>query len=589
MSRPSATSAEPQSPRHRPGSGTHGHSRRRTLCAAALVVVMGLVAGLPSLWTRDLWHDEEIRLTEGARESLHSSDGFLPRVNGKLDLTAPQLPYRATALLWQAGAGVVSARLLSVLCIVGMVLVCFAATARSRGAVGGVMAPAVALTTMALFWHVRKGGPGPLWAFLLTCAMLAGYHALERKEGRRGTFWVLCYGCAALAVLAVGLSAALLPALVLGGYCLVARKQPGKSAVAHLPGLGVFVGVVALWWAVVFRTVPEHQASLRPLVQDFAGLWASVRDGGLLKAVLATPAGLLPWVVLLPAVVPQAIRKHREPGESLGLFAVIWLGVLVVPAVLGGREGAPDYVIAAVPPLAILCAGALVSDGAGEAPSKDAMRWPMRIALAIVGVFAGLVLLAGLLHLADVSYLLLGKSHVCPVTDQPYSPYSLVASLPFVAVALASIAVALRTSVGRPGRRAWLLILAIFLLGIPADLFLTPFINAFRSARPFAEKVVQHIGPEDGLYLYRKDYDGQYNLYTGRARIPVLQDERQLLERLAGPGALVIADEKYLKRIDAPFDVTGLQVVGGRVGSRYMLLLRGGSEDEAPPDSSKSD
>ena len=547
------------------------------LSAIALVLLMGLVAGLPSLWTRDLWHDDEIRLTEGARELLQSRGGLLPCVNGEIDFTAPPLPYWATSLLWEAGAGVASARVLSVLSVVGILLVCFAATVRSGSIARGVMAAAIALTTVALFWHVRKGGAGPFWASLLTCALLAGYQALACKARRGAAWWVACYASAALAVLAVGVSAALLAAFVLAVYCLAARKQPVKSVVPHLLGIAVFAGVIALWVAAVYHTVPGRGITLRPLTGDLAGLGESLREGNLLKAILATAAALFPWIVIVPGAIAAAVQNRPDHGTSLPLFSTIWLGALAVPAVLGGREGAPDYALAMVAPLAMLCAGALVPDGLRSRCPSVARRWLFRGALGIVGGFTGLLLLAGLLDLAGVSYLFVGKRHVCPVTDQPYSPYALAAIVPFVAASFGAIVAAFRTPVGRPDRRAWLLILAVFLLGIPADLFLTPFVNAFRSARPFAEKVLQHVQPEDALYLYGKDYDGLYNLYTGYTHMPVIQTASELRELMMQRGTFVIADEKRLKKEMDPSEWRSRVVAEGTAGNRRMVLLKGAS------------
>ena len=269
---------------------------------------------LPSLWTRDLWHDDEIRLTEGARELLQSRGGLLPCVNGEIDFTAPPLPYWATSLLWEAGAGVASARVLSVLSVVGILLVCFAATVRSGSIARGVMAAAIALTTVVLFWHVRKGGAGPFWASLLTCALLAGYQALACKARRSGAWWVACYASAALAVLAVGVSAALLAASVLAVYCLAARKQPVKSVVPHLLGIAVFAGVIALWVAAVYHTVPGRGITLRPLTGDLAGLGESLREGNLLKAILATAAALFPWIVIVPGAIAAAFPCSAPYG-----------------------------------------------------------------------------------------------------------------------------------------------------------------------------------------------------------------------------------------------------------------------------------
>jgi hypothetical protein len=297
-----------------------------------------------------------------------------------------------------------------------------------------------------------------------------------------------------------------------------------------------------------------------------------MRAGGLAKSVLVTGAALLPWIVVAPGPFLAAFRDRRAEARHLPFFAAVWLGALAVPAVLGGRKGAPDYVIAAVPPLAILCAGALVP-GPGPRPTGRMRRGLVRAMLGAFGILTGGVLLLGLFHLAGGTYFIVGQRYVCPVTDQPYSPYALALTLPFVAASLASTVAAFRTPADRPTRPAWLLVLAVFLLGIPADLFLTPVVNAYESCRPFAGRILQHVQPSDGLYLYRTDYHGVYNLYTGRTPIPVLKTEGGLLERLSEPGTFVIAEEKRTKHARVPAALTGLVVTRGRVGHRAMLLL----------------
>jgi 4-amino-4-deoxy-L-arabinose transferase-like glycosyltransferase len=556
--------------------------RRRAPVAAALVLLMGLLSGLPSLWTRDLWYDDEIRLTEGARELAEFRDWTLPRVNGEAVVEAPPLPYRITALIWEAGAGTASARVLSLLAVLGIALACFMAAARGGGLARGVLVAAIALTTMTLFWHVRKGGTGPLWALFLTLALLAGCEAISAKPTRRSAWWVACYAAAALAVLCVGFSAALLIAAVLGVYCFLAGRRLMRPVRSHLPGLAVFAGMTMLWLAGVSRASPEPGLAFRLLTQDFAGLAESLREGDMLKGVLAAAVGSLPWVAVVPGAFAAAIRQRHQHDRHLALFAAVWLAVLVVPAMLGGREGAPDYVIAAAPPMAILCAGVFVPGADLAAPSK-AQRRLVRVLLAGFAAFTGLIVIIGLFHLAGGTYFIVGRRHVCPVADQPYSPYTLTLALPFVAASLMAVVRALRTPAGRPSRQAWLLVLAVFLLGIPADLFLTPVLNAFRSGRPFADEIAQRVRPAESLYLYRKDYDGLYNLYTGRMVIPVLADSEQLLERLSLPGVFVIAEQKRIERVRPPKGLHDLSVAQGRLGHRDMLLLRSEPPAEAIP------
>jgi len=547
-----------------------GHPR----LSAALVLLLALAAGLPSLWTRDLLVSDEVRLTEGARQLVQAPGGWLARVNGQAVVTEAPLPYWAASLLWRAGAGAASARLLSVLAGVAVVLVCFGAAARAGGVARGRLAGAVALTTMAVFWPMRQGGAQLLGALLLTACLLAGRRAADSRDGGSAGWWAACGSAAALGVFAVGLSVLLLAALVLGLYVLVARKRL-PSPVSLLAGLAVPAGAVILWHAAVAGAPAADGLAWRLLTRDLAGLRASLREGDLHRAVLSTAGAFLPWIVIVPGAFVAAVRARRSDDGDLPLFAAVWLAALAVPAVLGGREGAPDYAAAAVPALAILCAWVLAPCG-DPAPVGTAQRRLVRSALVLSAVFMGGILLLGFFHLAGGTYLILGQRYVCPVTDQPYSPYALALVLPFVAGCLAVIAAILRTPIERRARQAWLMVAAVFFLGIAADLFLTPVMDAYRSARPFAEKVAQSVGPDDRLFLYRKDYDGLYNLLTGRSEIPVIETESRLVEALTHPGTFVIVEGKRLKRIRGGERLRESAVIEGLVGGRRMLLLGSG-------------
>ena len=58
------------------------------------------------------------------------------------------------------------------------------------------------------------------------------------------------------------------------------------------------------------------------------------------------------------------------------------------------------------------------------------------------------------------------------------------------------------------------------------------------------------------------------------------EDQKQLLECLSRPGVFVIAEEKRIKRLISPDMLRSLSTAEGRVGHRYMLLLRGPPAEE---------
>jgi hypothetical protein len=161
---------------------------------------------------------------------------------------------------------------------------------------------------------------------------------------------------------------------------------------------------------------------------------------------------------------------------------------------------------------------------------------------------------------------------------QPYSPWSLAAALPFMVGALALLARGLLSRPRTGCRRAALLTSALMLIGFAGDVFLSPVVNAYVSPRPFAEMVVREVDEGADLQLFRKDYDGIYNIHTGRIHIPVIESVDGLREALTRADSYVICDEKRLEKAHVLREMGEREVAGGNVGGRYMMLLRGGGQ-----------
>jgi hypothetical protein len=534
---------------------------------ALAVVALVLVAAVPSLFVRDLWGDAEIRLTEGAREMVVLGDWSVPRLNGKPLGEEPPLPYWATAGLWRIGGGHLSARLLSGLSVGALLVLCYLAVAHELGRRAGLLTALIALTTATGFWHVRTGGTSPVLALFATAAVLAGYRAGRTQGGAALVWWPVAYGAMALAVLAGGSLGLLLPAATLLLHAATSGATRPRRIWPHLAGLVVLCAVLGTW-AATCRGAAE---GMGVLTGDLSGLWETVREGELIGSAVKGLSALLPWVAILPAAFMPAIRAE---GGGLRKLAAVWLGVIAVPMLLGGESGY-SYALQAAVPLAILCATTL--EAAGPVLS-GALKRSTSLALAVAAVPAGGILLLGLMHLAGLSHLLTGQSHVCPVTMQPYSVWSLVAALPFMIIAFLMLLRALFRKPPTPFGRAAALVSAMVLAGLAGDLFLSPVVDSYVSARPFAQRIVHEVDDAADLYLFRKDYDGIYNLHTGRVRIPVVEAPAQLRGLLELEGTFAVCEEKRLEKAGLLEELAGRKVAGGSVGGDYMMLLEGGSQ-----------
>ncbi len=547
----------------------------------ALLVGLVLLAGVPSLFARDLWSGEETAFLEVSREMVLLRDPLVQRLNGEPSEPRPPLPFWLAGILWTAGAGHNSGRILSILAVLGTLLAVYVAVAGRVGRQAALSAAAITLTSMVVFWHVRQGLPVPLGIFLVTAALLSGHGALH-AEGRAATArWLCCYGMLSMALLADGLLGPLATGAILLLYSMANRKHVKAGGAAHLLGVCLLAALTLSWVALASRAGGGWHAVATALTRSLADLWRALARTDPLRTVAGTLFELLPWIIIMPVAVAGAVRQHRQGGEPGPFFAALWLLVLAAPLLLVGSAGI-DFRLLAAPPIGILCGWFFASPSVERLGLAKAGRRLTAAALAIAALFTGAVLTVGIMHLADVSYLLVGKHHVCPVTDQPYSVSRLAAALPLVALPFGLLVVGLFRSSANLVRRALLLSSAVLLLGLPMDLFLTPFLDSYKSPREFALQVLGQTHGAAAVYQFPSEFGGKYNLYTGYVRMPVVRTRKELQESLREPGAFVIADEKRLKRALEPGKWEHRVQAQGRVAGRSMVLLRGAGSGPAP-------
>jgi len=535
-----------------------------------------LLAGVPSLFTRDTWSGDETAFLEAAREMVVLGDYSVLCLNGEPAEQRPPLPFWLAALLWKAGFGYDAARLLSILALLATVLACYFLTARSAGRQAGLVGAAATLTTLVAFWHVRQGVPGALLMLLVTAALLSGQRALHTPGGTARTWWLGCYGALGLCVLTDGVLGLVLPGSVLLIYGVANRGRARPGGASHLLGLAALAAIVLAWAIPTWVAQGTTRAFAAAALHSVKRAAESCGERNLLRHAVGTALQFLPWIVILPVAVVRAVRGRAREGGDLAFFAALWLLVLG-GAILLFPDAALASPLLLAPAVGLLCGSCLAPTSGEERPALKPGQRSMTAAVILTSLMVGGLLTIGVLHLLDISYLLVGKHHVCPVTDEPYSPTMLVAALPLVALALGASLAALLTPASRQVRRALMLAGTVVLVGLPLDVFLTPYMNSFMSPRAFASEVVRCAGDSGRVYQYRSHHDGRYNLYTGRVRMPVIHTPQRLRALLMQRGTFVIADEKRLSKAMRREEWQEHVVAQRAVGHRFMLLLEGGS------------
>jgi 4-amino-4-deoxy-L-arabinose transferase-like glycosyltransferase len=321
---------------------------------------------------RPLFDPDEGRYAEIPREMLLSGgDWVIPHLNGIVYLEKPPLQYWLTALAFRAfGQNEFAARLCTGAAGYLSLAAVFLLGRKLWGFAAGVRA---ALFSAASALFVLLGHQltlDMLLSFWLTAALGCFLMAQARREdsGQRRRLWMLgCWAAMALALLTKGLIGVLIPAATLGAYVSWQRDWQLLGRLNLRWGVPLFAAIAAPWFVLAARAngqflefffVREHFLRfLTPIEHRTEPWW-------FFAPVLIV--GIMPWL-------PQAVRAlaatptdrvRRGEFDTLRLLWV-WCVFVLVFFSLSDSKLIP-YVLPAVPPLALLCAGRRAGGGAGE-------------------------------------------------------------------------------------------------------------------------------------------------------------------------------------------------------------------------------
>jgi len=539
----------------------------------ALIVALGALVLFPSWPFRDLWTPDEPRYMEVAREMALTGDYLVPHLNGEVYPDKPPLFFWLAAGLYKLGFGYNSGRLVAALAAIGTLLLVYALARRWMPRSGPLLSCLVAMT-LVLFSEAKAGVLDPLIMFFVAASIFSGHRALQPDTRRRPLWWLGFYGCAACGVLTKGPVGLFLPGLVVLGYGPVSRRRIRAGGWAHAGGVIVFLALVLGW---LLPAVTAGGEAYRNEMLFSQTLSRVVRSDSHRKPVYffiaRFPMDFFPWSLLFPLAFLKAVFAWKRGREDKGRLIVLWFGVLFVlhSLISCKRQG---YLMPLIPAVALALGDYLVRG------LEDSFPWPKwhRVLLRILFVLCGLAGVAMAAVWFFVPALIARSPKLAHAQAQAASiltPGALALGV-LIGLAMLSLSAYGFYAVARYRTRAiGVLIAAMLIVSLAADVFVSPRVNHIKSARHFCEQATPYLNRADAVHLLRNDMSGVYNLYTGRVAMPVLREPDDVRRALSTDArAAIIADERKWERmtVDLPVDHCRLPVERS-VGGRQMVLV----------------
>ena len=528
------------------------------LAGAALLFLLRLGA-------RDLWNPNEPLYGRAVVEMSRSGDWSVPTVNGQVFDEKPILYFWLALLVSRALGGVdeLSLRLPSALAGLAGVAAVYLLVRACAGRPRARIAAFFFATTEIVFWSARAVQMDLLLAACTLGAVLALTRVLDHGADPRSG-WALAGAATGLGVLAKGPVGLICPALALAAYVLV---RPASSAEARAPsllrpgwvpaawGLGSLLVVAAPWFVGLARRGEWdmlRELLLRQNVERFVAPWDHARPFWYYLAYVWVD--MAPWALLLPFAV--ALVPRGEAERRLDRLAWAWLASTVLFFSLSASKRSP-YLLPAAPAVAILAAAPVERWVLG---TLDRAR---QIGLRALVALAGAALAATGLFLTYRG-----------VADYPAlaGPARAVATLLVgtgLTVLLAALALGRRRPLAAPAAFG----AALVTLYVLAAAWVLPAANAYKSARPFCEKLGALVPREASLRSYRPwKWRASYIYYADRT-IAAIDSPEELVRSWSGPDPLFVLVEA--DRLTEAREALGgpAPLLSQRIGSNTVYLF----------------
>ncbi len=493
-----------------------------------LLCFLCAVLYFPGLGARDFWAPVEPRYAEIARVMFVRSEWIVPTVNGDLYADKPILFFWLVLL----GAKVFGAvnewtvRLPAAVGGVGFVLATYLMGRDFFNARTGLIGAAVLATSMRVIWEARWAHIDMIFCAFFMFSVYFGVRALLRQSGRYAI--LPAYVFMALATLSKGLIGVVLPGLLFAAFVLLRRDwRLIVGARLHL-GLPLFFLIVFPWYYAVTQATDGKWLADFIYIHHVQRYAAGAGHRQPFYYYLTTlPVDFLPWTVfLIPALFAYRPYRYRWPDPVVQFFLLWFVVVFLFFSISDTKR---DLYLLPLMPILALFVGKFFDDlASGKLVQSAVYRW-----LAIL--FFGIIAVAGL-GLPPVAWFIRANAFAL----------ILPASVVFF---MSGIGAVLFVRCRQPLLVIGSIVAMMALTAISASIWIMPYLETFKSPRPFSRQVAKIVTAATPLYIYA-DTMNDFNYYMAREVIPVLPTPTAVDALLARrQGGYLLVKERDLRRV----------------------------------------
>lgn len=523
------------------------------LCALTLILFF------TGLGERDLWAPVEPRYAEIIRVMFGMSEWIVPTVNGELYTDKPILYFWLALIVSKIAGGVNewTVRLPAALGGIGFVMATYLVGRDFFSARVGIIAAAVLATSIRVIWEARWAHIDLVFGFFFVLTLYFGARSLLGKGEKHEVFW--SYLFMALAVLSKGLIGIVLPGLLLLAFAAVRRDWRMLLDVRLPAGLAIFLLIAAPWFYLVNNATDGRWLADFIYVHHIERYteWAGHQQP-VYYYLRTLPLDFLPWTVfVLPAAL--AYFPYRELKERpIVLFLFLWFAVVFL--FFSVSDSKRDlYLLPLLPTVALLVGNYIDDLARNRLPESRLYTWLSQF-------FFGAVAIIGL---------------AVPIVASTMHREAFSISLPTaVILALGGTLTVIFIRKHRPLKVFTAVTLLMTVGTVCLSMLIEPYVNQFKSRRPFSLQVREIVPRTAPLYVYA-DGMHHFNFYTERDIIPVLCSLREVADVLRK------ADDSYLLIKDRDLKTSSMSgsgkiVATDLVGSTiwHLVALKGKSAIE---------
>ncbi|MGH7771010.1 MAG: ArnT family glycosyltransferase [Candidatus Binatia bacterium] len=515
------------------------------------LIIMASLLFFPGLGTRDFWAPVEPRYAEIVRVMLAKGEWIIPTVNGNLYTDKPIL-YFWLVLLGSTLAGAVNewtVRLPSAMSALGLVVTTYFLGRDLFGPKVGFMAGMILATSARVVWEARWAHTDMAFTFLFSLSLYFFSRAIFQKGSRKK--FLLAYGLMGLATLTKGLIGIVLPVLIVLAFVVLRREWRSILQWQIPAGIIVFLWVSGPWfawvsWATDGKWLEEFV--LTHHIQRYIS--GSGHRQPVFYYLVNFPLDFLPWAIFVVPAIFAYRSRIKLLKEPVPLFLFLWFFVIFLFFSFSDTKRAL-YLLPVFPPAALFVASYFDNLVSEKISQGTLYHWLAH-------------LFFNLLWIGSLSL---------PVFAWFFQREAVWLSLPFSLVMAGG---ALTTVVSLLRRLSSMVFFSTAFTVLAGMLYIAvwilPFIDQYKSPRPFAMQIKKIVPSTQPLYIYA-DIMNDFNFYAEREVIPVLSSQADVEKIMAQEQtAYILMRDRDLKKVSV--GVKGSMVATGRVGDKKWHLIK---------------